>query len=76
MGRGAPVTAVKCLVSALAMLVACSGGDCKTSGSATGTCAARVADGAACKANETASCQAPAKCVDGRCTIADPSACK
>lgn len=58
-------------------LVACAGSDCKIpSGVSVGACVAKVADGAACKAGETPSCQSPAKCVDGRCTIGDPSACK
>jgi hypothetical protein len=47
-----------------------SGGTCKS-----GTCAAPLADGASCTADGEG-CQAPARCLNGVCTIPDPGACK
>jgi hypothetical protein len=52
-------------------------GKCKlAAGAQSGTCEAPAADGQACDAQKGPGCLAPAKCVKGVCTIADPNACK
>lgn len=52
-----------------------AGGKCKMGTGTTGTCQAAAADGAAC-GGDGPDCQEPAECVNGICTIPDPSACK
>jgi hypothetical protein len=60
-----------------AFVLCAAGGDCKTAGatSPTGTCQAALADGAACT-TDGPSCQEPAECVNGVCTVSDPGTCK
>jgi hypothetical protein len=52
-----------------------AGSQCKTGARPTGTCESPVADGAPCSADGP-SCQEPARCLAGVCTIPDPSECK
>ncbi|MFO0741958.1 MAG: hypothetical protein U0270_39035 [Labilithrix sp.] len=63
----------------------CLGGYCRfdrvSSGAASGTCTAYLADGAACDASSTGSIDQPrcdryADCIDGKCQIPNPAACK
>ena len=56
--------------------VLCSGGDCVVpSGKTQGTCAAKIADGASCGGDIPGECETPADCVNGKCTIFNPSTC-
>lgn len=63
----------------------CSQGYCRidrlSSTTASGTCTAYLADGAACDASSTGSIDQPrcdryADCIDGKCQIPNPAACK
>ncbi len=53
-----------------------SNGLCESpDGAATGTCLAAAADGAPCDPLNGPNCLPPASCVDGACTIPDPTIC-
>ncbi len=45
-------------------------------GQTKGTCQAAAADGASCDPQNGPTCMAPAICVNGKCTLPDPSSCK
>lgn len=53
--------------------VLCENGEC--SGLQDGTCQGWLADGAPC-GEDTAGCQQPARCRNGRCALLDPTTCK
>jgi hypothetical protein len=59
------------------LTICASNGMCKTSGaSQSGTCLAAAADGAKCDDTNGPTCQIPARCVGGVCTLSDPASCK
>jgi hypothetical protein len=45
-------------------------------GQSQGTCQAHAADGASCDDTNGPSCLSPALCLNGKCTLPDPSSCK
>lgn len=67
----------QCELSAEQITICSAGATCSISGGAVGqgTCQAPAADGATCS-DTGPSCLAPARCVNGVCTISDPAACK
>lgn len=58
--------------------IQCSGGGtCKLGqGQQQGTCVAPAKDGASCDPTNGPDCLSPASCVNGKCTVPDPSSCK
>jgi hypothetical protein len=65
-----------CRLTGAAFVGCAGGGTCKAAaGTSVGTCQAAAADGASC-ATDGATCEAPAQCLNGVCTIPDPGACK
>jgi hypothetical protein len=49
---------------------------CKSGSCLSATCIANAADGASCDGRAGLACEAPARCVEGRCQGPDPSACR